>query len=230
MLPATSTSHRQPASRDVRAAAAASGISVAALTSEPVAAQAAVDAAVALNCPLVVDPYSRVRRCAARGRRGGRCRRAQEARWTSWRPGFRPASGSRLIFRRWPSLTRGSAGRLPRGRRCAGCRRVPGCRTCRARRQRRGRRGRAVRVSCRQSGCTTIRAAKTVIESRGRARLTGPRSSHRAGRRALPAHGSWRLLPRRSTGTEDVLRRAVGARTRLQGILEDLAQPFTFAE
>ena len=44
--------------------------------------------------------------------------------------------------------------------------------------------------------------------------------------------GPWILAPVTSPdqGMEDVLRRAVGARTRLQGILEDLAQPFTFAE
>ena len=88
----------------VREAAAASGISVAALTLEPVAAQAALDAALSLSCPLVVI---RTRACAgarlasADAADAGMLRKLMDNLASRLPAGIRIA----IDFPGWPSLT-----------------------------------------------------------------------------------------------------------------------------
>jgi len=213
---------------DVRAAAAASGISVAAVTSEPVAAQAAVDAAVLLNCPLVVI---RTRACAGARLAAAEAADAGVLRKLMDHLASRVPAGVRIAidFPGWPSLTMNQMvdfledDEAPRAGVCldAGHAALGGS---------------AVDAAEELSG---FLAAVRLHDNQGR------EDSHRvpwAGAVDWPAvitscwkagfAGPWILAPVTSPdhGTEDVLRRAVGARTRLQGILEDLAQPFTFAE
>jgi len=212
----------------VRAAKAATGISVAALASEPAAAQAALDAAVSLDCPLVVI---RTRACAGAHLAGAEATDAGVLRklMDHLAPRLPAAVRIAIDFPAWPSLTvdqlvdfledddaPGAAVCLDAGHAALG--------------------GSAVDAAEELSG---FLAGVRLHDNQGRD------DSHRvpwAGTVDWPAvitscwkagfTGPWILAPAASPdhGTEEVLRRAVGARTRLQGILEDLAQPFTFAE
>jgi sugar phosphate isomerase/epimerase len=213
---------------NVRAAAAGSGISVVALTSEPAAAQAALDAAAALSCPLVVV---RTRPCAAARLTGADAADAGVLRKLLDNLAPKIPAGIRIAidFPAWPSLSAddlvdflesddapGAGVWLDAGHAAIG--------------------GSAVDAAEELSG---FLAGVRLHDNHGR------EDTHRvpwAGTVDWPAvitscwkagfTGPWIFAPVASpdAGAEDVLRRAVGARTRLQGILEDLAQPFTFAE
>jgi sugar phosphate isomerase/epimerase len=213
---------------NVRTAAAASGVSVVALTSEPAAALAALDAAATLSCPLVVV---RTRACA-----GARLPAVEAADTGVVRKLLdnlapRIPAGVRIAidFPAWPSLTTDElidfleGDDAPRAGVCldAGHAALAGS---------------AVDAAEELSG---FLASVRLHDNQGR------EDSHRlpwAGTVDWPAvitscwkagfTGPWILAPMTppDSGIDDVLRRAVGARTRLQGILEDLAQPFTFAE
>jgi len=212
----------------VRAAATASGISVAALTSGPVAVRAALDAALSLNCPLVVI---RTRACAgarlagAEAADAGMLRKLMDNLASSVPAGVRIA----IDFPGWPSLTVNQLVDFLEDDD------APGAGVC-------------LDAGHAALGGSAVDAAEELSGFLAGVRMhdnQGREDSHRvpwAGAIDWPAvitscwkagfTGPWILAPVTSPdqGMEDVLRRAVGARTRLQGILEDLAQPFTFAE
>jgi len=213
---------------NVRAAVAASGVSVVALTSEPATAHAALETAAVLSCPLVVV---RTRACAgarlagAEAADAGAIRKLLENLSPRLPPGVRIA----IDFPAWPSFTVDAmvdfleADEAPVAGVCLDA-------------------GHAA------LGGSAVDAAEELSGFLAGVRLHdnhGREDNHRvpwSGAIDWPAvitscwkagfTGPWILAPIASpdTGTDDVLRRAVGARTRLQGILEDLAQPFTFAE
>jgi len=213
---------------NVRAAAAASGVSVVALTSEPAAAQAALDAAAALTCPLVV---LRTRACAgarlspADAADSGVLRKLMDNLEPKLPAGIRIA----IDFPAWPSLSAGDLVDFLEGDD------APRASVC-------------LDAGHAALGGSAVDAAEELAGFLAGVRLHdnhGREDSHRvpwSGAIDWPAvitscwkagfTGPWILAPVASPdqSTEDVLRRAVGARTRLQGILEDLAQPFTFAE
>jgi sugar phosphate isomerase/epimerase len=212
----------------VRAAAVASGVSVVALTSEPGAAQAALDAAVALTCPLVVI---RTRACAGARLAGAESADSGVVRKLLDNLAPKLPAGVRIAidFPAWPSLTANDLVDFLETDE------APSAGVC-------------LDAGHAALGGSAVDAAEELSGFLVGVRLhdnQGREDSHRvpwAGAVDWPAvitscwkagfTGPWILAPIAppDNGTEDVLRRAVGARTRLQGILEDLAQPFTFAE
>jgi sugar phosphate isomerase/epimerase len=213
---------------NVRAAATASGVSVVALTSEPAAAQAALEAAEALSCPLLVI---RTRACAGARLAGAETADTGLLRKLMDTLTSRVPTGVRLAidFPGWPSLTVGQLVDFLEDDD------APGAGVC-------------LDAGHAALGGSAVDAAEELSGFLAAVRMhdnQGREDSHRvpwAGAIDWPAvvtscwkagfTGPWILAPVTppDQGVEDVLRRAVGARTRLQGILEDLAQPFTFAE
>jgi sugar phosphate isomerase/epimerase len=210
------------------AAAAASGVAIMALTVEPTSAVAALDAAVALTCPLVVV---RTRACG-----GARLSGADSADISALRKLMdtlapRVPAGVRIAvdFPAWPGLT---ADEL-----------VDFLETDDAPSA-----GVSLDAGHAAIGANAVDAAEALAGFLTGVRLHdnhGREDNHRvpwAGAIDWPAlitsswkagfTGPWSLAPiaTADNGTEEVLRRAVSARTRLQGILDDLAQPFTFTE
>lgn len=212
----------------VSAAAAGSGVSVVALTSEPAAAPAALDAALALSCPLVVV---RTRACAGARLAGADAADAGMLRklMDNLAPRLSASVRMAIDFPGWPSLTVDQLVDFLEDDD------APGAGVC-------------LDAGHAALGGSAVDAAEELSGYLAGVRMhdnQGREDSHRvpwAGSVDWPAvitscwkagfTGPWILAPVASPdhGTEDVLRRAVGARTRLQGILEDLAQPFTFVE
>jgi sugar phosphate isomerase/epimerase len=213
---------------NVRAATTASGVSVVALTSEPASTHAALDAAVALSCPLVII---RTRACAGARLIGAEAADTGVLRKLIDHLAPKIPAGVRIAidFPAWPSLTVDDlvdfleADDAPQAGVCLDA-------------------GHAA------LGGSAVDAAEELSGFLAGVRLHdnhGREDSHRvpwSGAVDWPAvitscwkagfTGPWILAPvaPAGAGTDDVLRGAVGARTRLQGILEDLAQPFAFAE
>lgn len=212
----------------VRAATAASGVTVIALTSEPAAAAAALDAAVALACPLVVI---RTRACAGARLAGAEAADTGMLRKLLDNLAPKIPAGVRLAidFPAWPSFAAADLVDFLEGDD------APDAGVC-------------LDAGHAALSGSVVDAAEELSGFLAGVRLhdnQGREDSHRvpwAGAVDWPAvitscwkagfTGPWILAPVATPdhGAEDVLRRAVGARTRLQGILEDLAQPFTFAE
>jgi sugar phosphate isomerase/epimerase len=212
----------------VRAAAAGSGVSVVAVTSEPAAAHAAVDAAVTFGCLLVVI---RTRACGGARLAGVDVADAHMMRRLLDDLAPKLPEGVRIAidFPAWPSI---SAADLVDFLETDD---APGTGVC-------------LDAGHAALGGSPVDAAEELSGFLTAVRLhdnQGREDSHRvpwAGAIDWPVFvtscwkagftGPWILAPVAApdTTTDDLLRRAVSARTRLQGILEDLAQPFTFAE
>ena len=212
----------------VHSSAAASGVSVIALTVEPAAVQPALEAAVTLSCPLVIV---RTRACAGARLKGadhadaGTLRKLMDSLSSGLPDGVRIA----LDFPAWPSFAAADlvdfleADEAPGAGVCldAGHAAIGGSAVDAAEElsgylagvRLHDNHGREDNHRVPWSGAIDWAA---VVTSCWKAGFTGP----------------WILAPLETAdaGIGELLRRAVGARTRLQGILEDLAQPFTFAE
>ena len=212
---------------ELRAGATAAGISILAITAEPAAARSALEAATVLDCPLVVI---RTQACAglklsAAAADSGVLKKLVEDL------GPAPDAGLRIAvdFPAWRSF---SAEDLVEFLEEAA---MPWL-------------GATLDAGHANLGGSAVDAAEALSGFLTLVRLHdnhGRDDSHRlpgAGTIEWPAvitscwkadfTGPWILAPTASGegSAEEVLHRAVGARTRLQAILEDLAQPFTFTE
>jgi len=215
----------------VRSSATASGVSVIALTVEPTAVQPALEAAVTLSCPLVIV---RTRACTAARLRGpdhadaGTLRKLIDGLSSGLPDGVRMV----IDFPAWPSFTAANlidfleADEAPVAGVCldAGHAAIGGSAVDAAEElsgylaavRLHDNHGREDNHRVPWSGAIDWAA---VVTSCWKAGFTGP----------------WTFSPLEAADAgpasiDELLRRSVGARTRLQGILEDLAQPFTFAE
>lgn len=212
----------------IRSSAAASGVSVIALTVEPSAVQPALETAVALSCPRVII---RTRACTA-----ARLKAPDHADAGTLRKVIDGVSaglpdGVRIVidFPAWTSFA--AAGLVD----FLEADDAPVAGVC-------------LDAGHAALGGSTVDAAEELSGYLAAVRLHdnhGREDNHRvpwSGAIDWAAvvtscwkagfTGPWILAPLEAAdaGMDELLRRSVGARTRLQGILEDLAQPFTFAE
>ena len=212
----------------LQAAAGNEGISIAAVTAEPSAAQAAVETAVALSCPLVVV---RTRGCATAKLAATPSGEMGLLKTTvdDLAPGLPAGVRLAIDFPAWPALRAEDLVDFLESADVTGL-------------------GVSLDAGHAALGGSAVDAAEFFSGFLAMARLHdnhGRDDQHRvpgAGAIDWPAvitscwktgfTGPWILGPISTSeaDTDDVLRRTVGARTRLQAILEDLAQPFTFTE
>jgi len=216
----------------LQAAAAAAGVSVLALTVEPAATQAALQAAVALSCPSVIV---RTRTCT-----GARLAAAPHADAGMLRkliddvaPQIPSGVKVAIDFPAWPAFTSDDLVEFLESGDAAAA-------------------GVCLDAGHAALGGSAVDAAETLSGFLHVVRLHdnhGREDNHRvpgSGAIDWPAvmtscwkagfTGPWILAPIDAAdgspngASDETVRRAVGARTRLQAILEDLAQPFTFTE